>query len=233
MTNHTPGYDRDIPKNLLEVAHEETGKWMQRDELEAWVFSRFRRLERERDICRDYLAAIAEMTGNGDDIGAAHEGVNALAEDLARHKRMFVAACETLGEIQQALGNCIVGIEPALVKELVQERDALAAQLQEFRKKSQELHSQYPLSPWIQQHYESVMRANPEQTLAHRDELKQVEGMKKAALFIEQKADAYDAEHGTTDPTTNHREYPGDGAEYFNELMELADELRQFAEGHQ
>jgi hypothetical protein len=78
----------------------------------------------ERDEYRNHLAAIAEMTGNGEDIGAAHEGVNALAEDLARYKRMFAAACETLGEIQQALGNEIVGIEPVLVKELVEDRDA-------------------------------------------------------------------------------------------------------------
>lgn len=56
------------------------------------------------------------------------------------------------------------------------------------------------------------------------------EGMNKAALFIEQKADAYNAEHGTTDPTTGAREYPGDGAEYYNNLMELAEELRQQAE---
>lgn len=48
-------------------------------------------------------------------------------EDLDRHKRMFAAACGTLGEIQQLLGNQIVGIEPALVKELVDDRDALAA----------------------------------------------------------------------------------------------------------
>ncbi|MGP9696184.1 hypothetical protein ACT3UG_01095 [Halomonas sp. AOP27-A1-34] len=81
---------------------------------------------RERDEYRNHLAAIAEMTGNGDDIGAAHEGVNALAEDLARYKRMFAAACETLGEIQQALGNSVVGIEPELVKELIKERAALA-----------------------------------------------------------------------------------------------------------
>lgn len=38
----------------------------------------------ERDEYRNHLAAIAEMTGNGDDIGAAHEGVNALIEDRAR-----------------------------------------------------------------------------------------------------------------------------------------------------
>ncbi|WP_193090824.1 Mce/MlaD family protein [Halomonas colorata] len=88
------------------------------------------KLMHERDEYHSHLNAIAEMTGNGDDIGAAHEGVNAVVEDLNRHKRMFAAACETLGEIQQVLGNEIVGCEPVLVKELVEERDALAAHVE-------------------------------------------------------------------------------------------------------
>lgn len=71
----------------------------------------------------------------------------------------------------------------------------------------------------------------PASSLARRDLLKQAEGTRKAALFIERKADTYDAEHGTTDTATGTREYPGDGAEHYNELMELADELRQQAEG--
>ncbi|MBS3670157.1 hypothetical protein [Vreelandella boliviensis] len=69
--------------------------------------------------------------------------------------------------------------------------------------------------------------------LARRAALNQSEGMKKAALLIEQKADAYNDEHGTTDPSTGSREYPGDGAEYYNNLMELAEELYKQAEGHQ
>lgn len=47
MNNYTPGYDRQVPKNLLEVAHEETGRWLNRDELETWVFRRFQRLEQQ------------------------------------------------------------------------------------------------------------------------------------------------------------------------------------------
>lgn len=45
MSNYTPGYDRQVPKNLVEMAHEETGQWLKRDELETWVFRRFQRLE--------------------------------------------------------------------------------------------------------------------------------------------------------------------------------------------
>ncbi|MFS8175012.1 hypothetical protein [Vreelandella titanicae] len=65
----------------------------------------------------------------------------------------------------------------------------------------------------------------------HRDAISHSAGLKKAALFIEQRAESYDAEHGNTDPSTGHREYPGDGAEYYNDLMELADELRRQADG--
>ncbi|WP_447556387.1 hypothetical protein [Vreelandella sp. EE22] len=70
-------------------------------------------------------------------------------------------------------------------------------------------------------------------TLERRDALNQSEGMRKAARIIEHKANAYDEEYGSTDPSTGTREYPGNGDEYYNELMELADDLRQQAEGHQ
>jgi len=73
----------------------------------------------------------------------------------------------------------------------------------------------------------------PLDSLARRDLGKRAEGTKMAALFIELKAYAYDEEHGTTDPSTGTREYPGDGAEYYNNLMELAEELHKQAEGHQ
>lgn len=43
----------------------------------------------QRDEYRNHLAVIAEMTGNKGDIGAAHEGVNAVIEELAaRLKRI-------------------------------------------------------------------------------------------------------------------------------------------------
>lgn len=87
----------------------------------------------ERDEYRNHLAVIAEMTGNAGDIGAAHEEVNALMEDLAKHKRLFAATCQQLGSIQQALGSTVVGIEPALVRELVEEREALAAHVERLK----------------------------------------------------------------------------------------------------
>lgn len=80
----------------------------------------------ERDEYRNHLAVIAEMTGNAGDIGAAHEEVNALMEDLAKHKRLFAATC-------QQLGSTVVGIEPALVRELVEEREALAAHVERLK----------------------------------------------------------------------------------------------------
>lgn len=48
-------------------------------------------------------------------------------KELDRHKRMFAEACATLGEIQTALGNGVAGIESVLVREVVDERNSLAA----------------------------------------------------------------------------------------------------------
>ena len=77
---------------------------------------------------------------------------------------------------------------------------------------------------------ETLSKQEPTNALTRRDLIKQAEGLRLAADFIEQKATDYDAEHGSTDPSTGHREYPGDGADYYNEMMELADDLRQRAQ---
>lgn len=69
----------------------------------------------------------------------------------------------------------------ALRQKMEEERDSLAAQAQAFREKSQELHIRYPLSPWIQQHYESVMNTKPEKVLACRDANKKAEALEDAA----------------------------------------------------
>jgi len=53
-----------------------------------------------------------------------------------------------------------------------------------------------------------------------------MQGLELAANHIERKADNYDREHGITDPYTGTREYPGDGADYYREMMELAEEVR-------
>ena len=249
------------------------------------------------------------------DMAAAHAQIiehdqqcdkNPLVSDLARHKRMFAAACEQLGNIQQALGSTVVGIEPALMRELVEERDALAARniglIQQCKaaehqrdthlNKLRTLNHGDASEAWhwmndgndklesltcpilisaedlkgifeerdalaalfvrLQDGATDLIHASseeeagdameliaecsekePRSILARRDVLKKAEGLRLAADFIEQKATDYDAEHGSTDPSTGHREYPGDGAEYYNEMMELADDLRQHAEGHQ
>ena len=63
-----------------------------------------------------------------------------------------------------------------------------------------------------------------------RDQLKHCEGMKTAAKLISDKAKAYHEEHGRTDPETGHCDYPGDGDDYYNEMMELAEEIQEQAE---
>lgn len=117
--------------------------------------------------------------------------------------------------------------------ELQQERDALAEHVERLRNACQ-MAFQTPLD----EHYSKgvnvalhhAIESTGENNLTRRDLIKQSEGLRLAADFIEQKATDYDAEHGSTDPSTGHREYPGDGADYYNEMIELADDLRQRAQ---
>lgn len=51
-------------------------------------------------------------------------------------------------------------------------------------------------------------------------------GIELAAKWVEARASAYDHEHGSTDPETGTREYPGTGGEYVYELHEIADGIR-------
>lgn len=53
--------------------------------------------------------------------------------------------------------------------------------------------------------------------------------MEAAARWVEARCEAYANEHGSTDPETGTTEYPGDGAEYVGELMEIAEGLRALA----
>jgi hypothetical protein len=52
-------------------------------------------------------------------------------------------------------------------------------------------------------------------------------GIDAAAKWLDKRADDYDSEHGSTDPDTGTREYPGDGLDYINELRENADSIRE------
>lgn len=57
-------------------------------------------LQEQCDEYRDHLAVIAEMTGNKGDIGAAHEGVNAVIEErdaLAAHLESLTSLWTELG----------------------------------------------------------------------------------------------------------------------------------------
>lgn len=54
-------------------------------------------------------------------------------------------------------------------------------------------------------------------------------GIDAAARFVEKRLADYDAEHGSTDPDTGTREYPGTGDEYACELAEIAEAIRALA----
>lgn len=116
-----------------------------------------------------------------------------LDEELDRHKRMFAATCETLGEIQKALGNEIVGIEPQMVKALVEERDALAAHIDDVHRSINDLigesegvaglHKNGDIASWGDLleggHFEGWLLALGDKpdtaSLARRDKIKQAE----------------------------------------------------------
>ena len=50
-------------------------------------------------------------------------------------------------------------------------------------------------------------------------------GRSAASALIREKVQNYDNEHGSTDPDTGTREYPGNGDEWVFEMHELADEI--------
>ena len=54
-------------------------------------------------------------------------------------------------------------------------------------------------------------------------------GLEVAAKFVEARRDAYITEHGHEDPDTGSLEFPGDGAEYVQELTEVAEGIRALA----
>ncbi|WP_341706490.1 hypothetical protein [Halopseudomonas sp.] len=53
-----------------------------------------------------------------------------------------------------------------------------------------------------------------------------VAGLELAAKYVEQRAEDYDRDHGLTEPDTGYRTYPGDGAEYMEELDNIAAGIR-------
>ncbi|GHC72961.1 hypothetical protein GCM10007320_09210 [Pseudorhodoferax aquiterrae] len=53
--------------------------------------------------------------------------------------------------------------------------------------------------------------------------------MEAAARWVEARRDAYVNEHGSYDPDTGGTDFPGDGAEYVQELEEIAESLRALA----
>lgn len=55
-------------------------------------------------------------------------------------------------------------------------------------------------------------------------------GLIAAAVVIENKVAEYDYEHGITEPDTGCRVYPGNGEDYIDSMIELAEELRMIAD---
>jgi len=189
-------------------------------------------LEQVKATCdeyRNHLEVICEMTGEGSDIGAAHEAVSALIEQRDQHKAAEEAQIALRAKMERQRDSL-----QRLANNRAEQRDSLlvyVGKLQDvIRRMGCESRMLDPEQTVVFEEARQLIAQPVANDLERRDALNQAEGMKKAALLLEQKADAYNAEHGTTDQSTGAREYPGDGAEYYNELMELSDELRQQAE---
>jgi hypothetical protein len=123
------------------------------------------------------------------------------------------------------------GVEPATLLALLagyEERDKLAAHVARCTRFLEDMHIMP--TDWTIKESVNLKTAAPAASLEERDQLKHCEGMKTAAKLIADKAKAYHEEHGRTDPETGHCEYPGDGDDYYNEMMELAEEIQEQAE---
>lgn len=191
---------------------------------------------------------------NNDGLNRVCEYLDEVLEELkARRVQVMrqAAALQASAEREQTLKDALEEERQAdedvrdILDRVKAERTGLAAQVEHLKSVLQlaknnhgaSLMSDPPQDAWkyhkVDEVIANALSNGSQNLLTVRDLTNQAEGMRKAALLIEQKADAYNAEHGTTDPETGHREYPGDGAEHYNELMELADELRQKAQGEE
>ncbi|MEH6641436.1 hypothetical protein [Vreelandella glaciei] len=121
----------------------------------------------EGDEYRNHLAAIAEMTGNSDDIGAAHEGVNALVEDREEVKR--------LRTINHDLCNAL---ERTLERE-----NALAAHVEQLTSIAEKIST---VAPEYLDHLAAdatfVLRSKPAASLAYRDRIQRAEELESLRL---------------------------------------------------
>ena len=197
---------------------------MSMDPLYTDALKELEEVKAERDEYRDHLAVIADMTGNKGDIGAAHEGVNAVIEECAaRLKRI-----EFLNQQNTTLQE---------------QSDTLAAHINELSSNALALadacenKADLPLHKWavkcamLVSRVQASVKELPSTGLARRDALKEAETVEKWADCLESIIRLVEAEH-SKDPN-----YPAIGAEGMGELAAdmrtEAENLRKKAEGHQ
>lgn len=156
MTNYTPGYDRSIPKNLVEMAHDETGQRLSRDELETWVFRRFQRLEQQiKRLEEEHEAKVIQN---------AH---------LMRERDAY----RTAEECQIAVRQKIEQERDALAAHVERLRNACQMAFQT------PLDEHYSKGVNVALHH--AIESTGENNLDRRDTLKQAEGWEQAAHVIE------------------------------------------------
>ncbi|WP_277810636.1 hypothetical protein [Chromohalobacter canadensis] len=104
--------------------------------------------------------------------------LESFGEDRDRLSRMFAQACETLGAVQEALGEEssteLTGFEPQLVKKTKEERDALAAHVENLRRELEacqsvlhQLARDGEVTPDYADDAKRALKETPTQSLAH------------------------------------------------------------------
>lgn len=97
-------------------------------------------------------------------------------EERDRFSRLFANACETLGAVQEALGNedapATIGLEPELVRELKEGRDALAAHVERISSYKDRLEAKGLMPARLA----GIIEEAPATSLARRDDEQQAEG---------------------------------------------------------
>lgn len=95
--------------------------------------------------------------------------LESVGEDRDRFSRMFAQACETLGAVQEALGEEssteLTGFEPQLVKKTKEERDSLAAHVERISDYKNHLEAKGLMPARMA----GVIEESPATSLARRD----------------------------------------------------------------
>ncbi|WP_339118531.1 hypothetical protein [Halomonas sp. BMC6] len=133
----------------------------------------------QRDEYRNHLAVIADMTGNKGDIGAAHEGVNAVIEELAARLKLIEFLNQQNTMLQEQNDTLA-----AHMKELSSNALALAAACE--NKADLPLHKWAVKCAMLVSRVQASVNELPSTSLTRRDALKQEEALSRLGHLLQE-----------------------------------------------